>query len=73
MKQIEELSANNSFEDLRQEIVERRKMQSDMLGWLYPSILESEIDKIYDMIDEKSRKGQLRSVIIDPISAFKCL
>ena len=48
---IKEVLLLKDEQELCKQIDIRRKLIKDMVGQLYPSILESEIDKIYDRID----------------------
>lgn len=38
-------------EKIREEILLRQNQMKDMVGWLYPNILSSEIHKLYDRIE----------------------
>jgi hypothetical protein len=40
----------NDEQKIRDEILLRQNQMKDMVGWLYPNILSSEIHKLYDRI-----------------------
>ena len=41
----------NDEQKIRDEIRLRQNQMKDMVGWLYPNILSSEIHKLYDRIE----------------------
>lgn len=41
---------------LQEEIELRRKMIPDMLGWLYPSILEGEIQQLLEILTRREQE-----------------
>jgi hypothetical protein len=57
MKTIEEALKLDSH-GMLEEIQERRNMMKNMVGWLYPRILESEISKLYDEIERRSNHAR---------------
>jgi len=52
IKELLESGLETSGAELRREIKEREGLLNQMVGWLYPSILESEIEKIEALINE---------------------
>jgi len=64
MKSIEQLkNGSPTIQELKQGIQERRELIGQMVGQLYPSILESEIDKIYNMINAIVTRAADRSTM----------
>ncbi len=59
MEKLRESHETLSSEALKKEIIGRRKMQGQMVGQLYPSIVESEIEVIDGWLDE-ALKRELR-------------
>jgi len=47
-----ESGLETSIDELRQEIKEREDMLPQLVGWLYPPIIQAEIDKIEQLINE---------------------
>jgi putative IMPACT (imprinted ancient) family translation regulator len=49
---IKEAMLLKSENDVREQIELRRKQISDMVGWLYPSIINGEIEKLIKRIHD---------------------
>jgi hypothetical protein len=52
IKEILESGLETSEAELRQEIKEREELLKQMVGWLYPPIIQSEIDLIEERLNE---------------------
>jgi hypothetical protein len=52
MKALDFLLKHGSAKEIEAEIQERRKFIQECVGWLYPSIMENEIERLHQRIDE---------------------
>lgn len=57
MTDIREVLKLTDHEALRREVRERAALREMMVGSLYPSILESEIERLLNRIEELKREG----------------
>lgn len=49
-------SLDTAEEIVRKEVQNRQALKRDMVGTLYPSIVEGEIDTLYQIIEQKRRE-----------------
>lgn len=49
-------SLDTAEEIVRKEVQNRQALKRDMVGTLYPSIVEGEIDPLYQIIEQKRRE-----------------
>jgi hypothetical protein len=52
MKTIQEALLLENPEEIKREIEERQSLSRQMVGWLYPSVLADETDKLSDRLAE---------------------